>query len=103
MKIGVAAFSAALLAVALPQTPVLAQAPAPGQPYIQIPVPGIPGVGPERRGEGRYYAEHCERLREREHELRDRLVYAPPYGEERERLQYRLREVHEDRELCRGG
>lgn len=102
MKIGVAALSAALLAVALPQTRALAQAPVPGQPYIQIPLPGIPGLGPERRDQGRYYAEHCERLREREHEIRDHLAYAPPYSEERERLEYRLRDVHEEREQCRG-
>ena len=46
--------------------------------------------------------EHCERLRDREHELRDRLAYAPRYGEERERLEHRLREVHYERERCRG-
>jgi hypothetical protein len=31
-------------------------------------------------GEGE---EHCERLRDREHDIRDRLAYAPPYSEER--------------------
>jgi hypothetical protein len=28
------------------------------------------------------------------------LAYAPPYGEERGRLEYRLREVHYERERC---
>jgi len=51
--------------------------------------PGYYG-GDERRA-------RCEELRHREHELRDRIAYAP-YGEDRERLEYRLREVHEDRE-----
>lgn len=30
------------------------------------------------------------------------LAYAPPYGEERQRLEHRLREVHYERERCRG-
>src|SRR5215471_14644449 len=38
------ALAAFLLASAFPQTGH-AQGPPPGQPYIQIPVPGIPGVG----------------------------------------------------------
>ena len=46
--------------------------------------------------------EHCERLRDREHDIRARLAYAPPYSEKRERLESRLREVHYDRERCRG-
>jgi hypothetical protein len=32
--------------------------------------------------------------------LRNRLAYTP-YGEERERLQYRLGQVHNEREQCR--
>ena len=104
MKISFAALTALLLTNALPQG-VYAQAP-PGQPYIQIPIPipGIPGVAPPPRRDERDYDrerwEHCERLREREHELRDRLAYAPPYSEERERFEHRLREVHYEREQC---
>ena len=43
---------------------------------------------------------HCEHLRDREHELRDRLAYTPPHSEERKRLEHRLREVHYKREQC---
>ena len=103
MKISFAALTALLLANACPQT-AYAQYPPPGQPYIQIPIPGIPGVAPPPRRDERDYDrerwEHCERLREREHELRDRLAYAPPYSEERGRLEHRLREVHYEREQC---
>jgi hypothetical protein len=35
---------------------------------------------------------------DREDEMRDRMQTA--YGEERERLEYRIREVHEERERC---
>jgi hypothetical protein len=101
MKISVPALSVLLLASAFPQAPAFAQAPPAGQPYIQVPVPGIPGVGPERREEPGNYREHCERLRDREHDIRDRLAYAPPYGEERGRLEGRLREVRDERERCR--
>ena len=104
MKISFAAFAGLLLAGSLPQ-PVYAQAPSPGQPYIQVPVPGIPGFGQQQpRGErdsDRDSREHCERLRDREQDLRDRLADAPRYGEERERLEYRLREVRDERERCR--
>jgi hypothetical protein len=98
MKIRFAAVAAFLLASAFPQ---LGHA----QGYIQIPIPGIPGVGPpppppQERGYDRGWREHCEHLRDREHELRDRLAYAPPYSEERERLEHRLREVHYEREQC---
>jgi hypothetical protein len=102
VKTRLAALTALLLANTFPQA-VYAQAP-PGQPYIQIPIPGIPGVAPPPRRDERDYdrerSEHCERLGEREHELRDRLAYAPPYSEERERLEHRLREVHYEREQC---
>jgi hypothetical protein len=98
MKIRFAAVAAFLLASTFPQ---LGHA----QGYIQIPIPGIPGVGPpppppQERGYDRGWREHCEHLRDREHELRDRLAYAPPYSEERERLEHRLREVHYEREQC---
>jgi hypothetical protein len=103
VKISFAALAALLLANAFPQA-VFAQYPPPGQPYIQIPIPGIPGVAPPPRPDERNYDrerwEHCERLRDREHELRDRLAYAPPYSEERGRLEHRLREVHYEREQC---
>ena len=76
MKIRFAAVAAFLLASAFPQ---LGHA----QGYIQIPIPGIPGVGPpppppQERGYDRGWREHCEHLRDREHELRNRLAYAPP-------------------------
>jgi hypothetical protein len=103
MKISVAALSAVLLTSAFPQPPAHAQNPPPGQPYIQIPVPNIPGITPQRPQQREYdreAREHCERLREREHDIRDRLAYAPPYSEERERLEYRLREVRDEREQC---
>jgi hypothetical protein len=104
MKVRFAAVLAAfLLASAFPQLGH-AQGPPPGQPYIQIPIPGIPGVGPppppQERGYNREWREHCEHLRDREHELRDRLAYTAPYSEERGRLEHRLREVHYEREQC---
>ena len=104
MKISFAALAALLLASASLETAGYAQGP-PGQPYIQVPIPQIPGVTPQPRGDQNYERErweHCERLRDREHELRDRLAYAPPYGEDRARLEHRLREVHYQREQCRG-
>ena len=104
MKTSFAVLAVLLLTSAFLQA-VYAQTPPPGQPYIQIPIPipGIPGVSPPPRRDREYdreWWEHCERLREREHELRDRLAYAPPYSEERERLEHRLREVHYEREQC---
>jgi len=101
MKFAFATLAALLVSVALPQA-IHAQAWPPGQPYAPIPVPWMPGVGPQHREwdgdrEGR---EHCQHLRHVEHEIRDRLAYAPPYGEERGRLEYRLREVHYQRERC---
>ena len=106
MKMSVAAlFAAASLVSSFAPTAGYAQAPSPG-PYIQVPIPQIPGFGsPPPRSEQNYDRErweHCERLRDREHELRDRLAYAPPYGEDRARLEHRLREVHYQREECRG-
>ena len=97
MQVRFAALAAFLLISAVPQLGL-------AQGYIQIPIPGIPGVGPPppppERGYDREWREHCEHLRDREHELRDRLAYAPPYSEERERLEHRLREVHYEREQC---
>ena len=104
IKISFAAFAALLLAGGF-STVVYAQAPPPGQPYIQVPIPGMPGFGqqpPEQRGyqggDDRERREHCERLRDREDEMRDRLQTA--YGEDRERLEHRIHEVHEERERC---
>jgi hypothetical protein len=39
-------------------------------------------------------------LRALEHEIRERLAYAPPYGDQRRRLEYRFREAHYERERC---
>ena len=68
IKISFAAFAALLLAGGF-STAVFAQAPPPGQPYIQVPIPGMPGFGqqpPEQRGyqggDDRERREHCERL-----------------------------------------
>ena len=76
---------------------------APGPGYV--PGPGYaPNPGyqapPSRYGEDHAYWEHCQRLRHEEHELRGRLAYAP-YGPEREQLQYRLGQIHAERERCR--
>jgi hypothetical protein len=79
-----------------------AQAPVyPGQGYASPPG-GYPAPGyapPPRYGEEHGYRERCEGLRHEERELRSRLAYTP-YGEERERLQYRLGQVHHEREEC---
>ena len=89
-------------AASVPPPPREAQAapyPAPGY----APPPGYPNPGyapPPRYGEEHGYRERCEGLRHEEHELRNRLAYTP-YGEERERLQYRLGQVHNEREQCR--
>jgi hypothetical protein len=40
MKINLAAFATLLLAIVIPQTVVYAQGAPPGQPYIQVPIPG---------------------------------------------------------------
>ena len=101
MKLSFAVIASLLIAGGIPLTALHAQAP-PGQPYIQVPVPQIPGVTPQPRGDQGYDREHCEHLRDREHELRDRLAYAPRYSEERERLEHQLREVDYERGRCRG-
>ena len=86
-----------------PPPPREAQAapyPAPGYapPPGGYPAPGY--APPPRYGEEHGYRERCEGLRHEEHELRDRLAYTP-YGEARERLQYRLGRVQAERERCR--
>jgi hypothetical protein len=71
---------------------------------------GVPGVGEVTVGHpppppvygqapGPSYAEHCEHLRHREHELRERVAYMP-YGPERARLEGELREVQGERQQC---
>ena len=67
---------------------------APGAPY---PAPGY--APPPRYGQGQGYWEHCEHLRHEERELHQRLDYAP-YGPEREQLQYRLGQIHAERQQC---
>jgi hypothetical protein len=100
MKIALVAISF-VLAAALPQAASHAQ-PYQG-PSITIPLPGV-GPGPERRDEGREdrdRREHCAGLENREHELRDRMERVG-YSPERERLEYQLRETHEQmRDQCR--
>ena len=77
-----------------------APAPPPGPGYPPTAQYPAPGYGPPPRyGEGQGYWEHCEHLRHEEHELRERLA-STPYGEERGRLQYRLEQVHAERERC---
>lgn len=71
--------------------------PGPGYPPPGYPAPGY--GPPPRYSEEQAYWERCERLRYEEHEIRDRLAYTP-YGEERERLQFRLGQVHAEREQC---
>ena len=51
-------------------------------------------------GDDRERREHCERLRDKEYDIRESLAYTPPYSEERGRLEYRLREVHDERARC---
>src|SRR5262252_8653191 len=91
MKMNIVALSVVVsLASAFVGIAGYAQTPPPGQPYIQVPIPQVPGFGPPPSGQQNYDRErweHCERLRDREHELRDRLAYAPPYGEDRARLE----------------
>ena len=70
----------------------------PGPGYSPGPGYAGPGYGPPPRYSEDYRG-RCEGLRHEEHELRDRLAYTP-YGEERERLQYRLGRVQAEREQC---
>jgi hypothetical protein len=63
MKISFGAVAAFVLASAFLQTAGYAQAPPPGQPYIQVPMPQIPGFGPPPRGEQNYDRERWEHAR----------------------------------------
>jgi CVNH domain len=82
-----------------PAAPVGAPPYQGGGPGYPPPGYGPPGSGPPRYGEVEGYRGRCDGLRHEERELRDRLVHTP-YGEERERLQYRLGQVHNEREQC---
>jgi len=63
--------------------------------------PPPPGYGPPpRNGEDQAYRERCEHLWREEGELRDRLAYTP-YGEARQRIEYRLDQLHFESEGCR--
>jgi hypothetical protein len=86
---------------AMPPPPRSGTAPVyPGPGYGPQPGYPAPGYGPPPGYDERQaYQERCGRLRQEEHEIRDRLAYTP-YGEERERLQYRLGQVHAEREQC---
>lgn len=102
MKIAVAAFGAILFAgsvshLAYAQTQI--GVPGLGQVTIgQPPASPPPGYGRAQPPYDRY-AEHCEHLRYREHELRERVAYMP-YGQERAQVEEELRDVHEAREQC---
>jgi len=101
MKIITAAFSAIVIASGFSP---LAQA------QVQFGVPGVGDVTVGRppppppppvygQAPAPSYAEHCEHLRHREHELRERSAYMP-YGPKRARLEGELREVQGEREQC---
>lgn len=86
-----------------PAGPLTPPPPSPAQAYPGPPGPGYPAPGygpPPRYGADSPYRERCAGLRHEEHEVRDRLAYAP-YGEERERLQYRLGQLRAESERCR--
>lgn len=75
----------------------------PGRGYAPPPAPGYPpppGYERDERGrEEQASREHCERFEGAEPEIQDRLAYTPN-GEERERSQYRLGEIHPESERC---
>lgn len=71
----------------------------PAQGYAPPPnyQPGYPGYGSPPANPGEHRA-RCEELRHHEHEIRERLEATPLGDPDHERLEYRLHEVHEDRE-----
>jgi hypothetical protein len=81
-----------ILGVGQLTVPGYGQAPPPPA-YSQAPPPGY--------GQGEGYDhdrwEHCQRLEHREHEVRWRLEHTA-YGEDRERMEYYLHQIHEERE-----
>ena len=64
---------------------------APGYPPSGYPAPGY--------GEGGDHHQHCEALRHEAYELHERLERTP-YGEAREHLEHRLREINYQRREC---
>jgi hypothetical protein len=101
MKIAIAGFSALVIACGFsPLALAQAQIGVPGFGQVTIgqppPPPPPPGYGQAPPSD---YAEHCEYLRHREHELREQVAYTP-YGPERARLEHRLQEVQEERDHC---
>jgi hypothetical protein len=74
---------------------------APSYPPSGYPAPGYPpsGYPSPRYGEGGDYREHCEALGHEAHELYERLEHTP-YGEDREHLEHRLREIDYQRRDC---
>ena len=100
MKIITAAFSAIVIASGfspLAQAQVQFGVPGVGDVTVGRPPPPPPPVYGQAPAPS--YAEHCEHLRHREHELRERTAYMP-YGPERARLEGELREVQGEREQC---
>jgi hypothetical protein len=65
--------------------------PAPGYPPSGYPAP--------RYREGQDFHEHCEALQHEAYELHQRLEHTP-YGEDREHLEHRLREINYQRQQC---
>jgi len=66
---------------------------------IQVQVPGlvvVPAVAPAPEHRDR---ERCEALESKEHELRARLEHAS-YGDERERTEHELRDIHAELDRC---
>jgi hypothetical protein len=100
MKITIPAFAAILVAGSLSHAAYAqAQIGVPGLGQVTIgqppPAPGYGQAPPpyDRR------AEHCEHLRYREHELRERVAYMP-YGPERAHVEEELHYLHDAREQC---
>jgi hypothetical protein len=79
--------------------PAQGYAPPPGQGYPSPPgAPGYPvGGGPPPGPGWDEHRAHCEELWRHENELRERIEYAP-LGPDRDRLQYRSDEVHQELE-----
>jgi hypothetical protein len=101
MKITVATFSAIVFVSGFsPLAHAQAQIPVPGVGEVTIgrppPPPPPPGYG---QAPPSGYAEHCEHLRHREHELRERVAYMP-YGPDRARLERQFEEVQNERDQC---
>jgi hypothetical protein len=100
------------------------------QPGINIPLPNIPGVttptpgqqqqpyypprgqqgyppqpydqrgGPDPGYTSQSYGQRCQDLAYQERDIRNRLDYGPPSGQEHDRLVYQLGQVRSERERC---